>query len=63
MPAVCKKKNDHNDDGFIDMPLFRQLNVYNRFHFQYGNRAEGQLGFKPYMEDRTGGQVSLRRER
>ncbi|MBK9638394.1 MAG: TonB-dependent receptor [Bacteroidetes bacterium] len=53
------KKNDHNNDDFIDMPLFRQLNVYNRFHFQYGNKAEGQFGLKALTEERTGGNVNF----
>lgn len=54
-----EKKNDHNNDDFIDMPLFRQVNVYNRFHFQYGNKAEGQFGIKALIEDRTGGNVNF----
>lgn len=52
-------KNDHNDDKFIDMPLFRQLNVYNRFHFQYGSKAEGQFGLKALTEERSGGNVNF----
>jgi len=56
-------KNDHNDDNFIDMPLYRQLNVYNRFHFQYSNKAEGQFGLKAIVEDRIGGDVRFNEKR
>lgn len=55
-------KWDDNNDGFIDMPLYRQLNVYNRMHFNINNRYEGQLGLKALMEDRDGGQMDFNQQ-
>lgn len=54
-----QKKWDDNNDGFMDMPAYSQLNVYNRFHFNKGNRWEGQLGLKAVVEDRQGGQMNF----
>lgn len=54
-----QKKWDDNRDGFMDMPIYSQLNVYNRFHFNKRNRWEGQLGLKAVMEDRQGGQMDF----
>lgn len=50
-----ERKNDHNDDGFLDMPLYRQINLYNRLHLNYKNRLEGQFGVKTMVETRQGG--------
>ena len=58
-----KNKWDDNEDGFIDMPLYTQLNVYNRLHFNIRNRYEGQLGLKALVEERNGGQTSFREDR
>jgi len=52
-------KNDNNRDGFLDMPLTRQYNVYNRWNYHSGKRIEGQLGLKAIMEDRQGGQTKF----
>jgi len=54
-----KNKWDGNRDGFIDMPLYTQVNVYNRLHFNIRNRYEGQLGLKGLVEDRSGGQMDF----
>lgn len=54
-----QRKIDHNDDGFIDMPLYRQLNMYHRVHFNSGRKLEGQFGFKFLLEDRQGGATSF----
>ena len=45
-------KNDMNDDGFLDNPLAKQINVLNRW--QYTNAAEGWVSFINfrYMNDR-----------
>jgi outer membrane cobalamin receptor len=52
-------KWDDNNDGFMDMPAYSQLNVYNRFHFNKNNKWEGQLGVKALVEERQGGQVQF----
>ncbi len=48
---------DRNEDGFMDMPMTEQYNVFNRWHFRIRDRAEGQFGFRFLKENRTGGQL------
>ena len=38
-----QKKHDVNDDGFLDMPLYNQINVMNRW--QYTNPEKGIVSF------------------
>ncbi len=38
-----QKKHDVNDDGFLDMPLYNQINVMNRW--QYTDTDNGFVGF------------------
>lgn len=54
-----QQKVDHNDDRFLDMPLYRQINIYNRLHFNSGKRLEGQFGIKAMAEERQGGSMSF----
>ncbi len=49
--------DDMNDDGFMDMPMGKQVNLYNRWHFQFGNRIEMQLGLKFLADNLDGGQI------
>lgn len=53
------QKEDQNKDGFLDMPLVRQANLFNRWHFNNGKRIEAQLGVKALMETRRGGEVDF----
>ena len=48
-------KQDMNDDSFLDMPLMRQFNVFNRWKYHYRNIIT-QFGLKVLDETRTGGQ-------
>jgi len=48
-------KVDDNDDGFLDMPLLRQFNVFNRWKYK-SEHVVTQFGFKVLDENRTGGQ-------
>ena len=52
-------KIDENDDGFLDMPLTRQVNIYNRLRYHSGKKLEGQAGVKFIAEDRLGGQMTF----
>ncbi|GAB5564307.1 MAG: TonB-dependent receptor plug domain-containing protein [Winogradskyella sp.] len=59
-----QQKHDVNDDGFLDMPLFNQINVMNRW--QYTNSEKGLLGFinLRYLNDeKQAGQVDFNPER
>lgn len=46
---------DHNGDGFIDDPVFTQVNLFNRWAL-HNDFMEGQFGVKYLMEERKGGQ-------
>lgn len=51
---------DRNGDGFRDVPLSRQFNLFNRYRIQ-GDRVITQLGFQAMQEDKLGGQVGFNR--
>lgn len=48
-------KIDENHDGFLDMPLMRQLNLYNRWTYE-SNGTHFEFGLKYLNENREGGQ-------
>jgi len=48
---------DRNNDGFLDLPMFTQLNALNRWKYD-GERIKGQFGVKTLYENRRGGQLS-----
>ncbi len=50
-------KWDHQDDGFLDMPLVTQGNVMNRWSYYDGKKYEAQFGVKGIIEKRRGGQL------
>jgi outer membrane receptor for ferrienterochelin and colicins len=47
---------DHNNDSFLDDPVFTQVNLFNRWNY-HTDKVEGQLGVKYLNEERKGGQV------
>lgn len=47
---------DHNNDTFLDDPLFTQVNLFNRWNYN-SDKMEGQFGVKFLTEERKGGQV------
>ena len=49
-------KLDHNKDGFLDDPLFNQVNLLNRWNY-HSDKMEGQFGIKYLNEERKGGQL------
>ena len=53
------QKEDMNDDNFLDMPLIRQANVFNRWNYHNGKNIEGQVGLKALVETRQGGEVNF----
>lgn len=50
---------DHNNDGFMDMPLTQQINVFNRWRLQHIGPWEARFGFKVLDESREGGQMAF----
>jgi outer membrane receptor for ferrienterochelin and colicin len=54
------KKHDINDDGFMDMPIYHQINLMNRW--QYTNPEKGLVSFinVKYLNDqKQGGQLNF----
>lgn len=51
-------KWDHQNDGFLDMPLVSQINLFNRWSYFDGEKWEAQFGVRVIAEDRKSGQVN-----
>jgi outer membrane receptor for ferrienterochelin and colicin len=51
--------NDHNDDGFLDHPLNKQVNLFNRWKFVNQKGYMAQAGFSVLAENRLGGQNNV----
>lgn len=61
--STLRQRNDNNNDGFLDQPMYDQLNVMNRWYWQHADRVEGQFGFRAVYDDRRGGQFLFDRSR
>lgn len=59
--STLQNRVDNNDDGFLDLPLYTQYNLVQRWKYQ-GEGAMVQFGVKALHEDRTGGQTNFRPE-
>lgn len=57
--SQLQQRNDMDHDGFLNMPLTRQYNVFNRWNWNNGKRLEGQFGFRFLDEERQGGQTGF----
>jgi len=55
------RRNDENGDGFLDEPLSRQIQVFNRWKYINHNGFMTQAGLFVLTEERTGGQVDFDR--
>ena len=49
-------ENDRNNDGFLDLPKYRQLNALSRWKYE-GKKFESQFGVRLLDENRFGGQL------
>ncbi|MEQ9403583.1 MAG: TonB-dependent receptor [Cyclobacteriaceae bacterium] len=49
---------DNNEDGFMDIPKGRQLNVMNRFKYQ-GDKLVSQIGLTFMRDEKAGGQTGF----
>jgi outer membrane receptor for ferrienterochelin and colicins len=54
-----KQRNDRNNDGFLDMPVYEQYNVMSRWNWVHKNKVEGQFGIRAISDDRSGGQFTF----
>ena len=53
--SALKNRMDKNQDGFLDLPLYNQVNFLNRWKYQ-SEKYVWQFGAKVLSEDRLGGQ-------
>jgi outer membrane receptor for ferrienterochelin and colicins len=60
--SIAKQRNDMNDDGFLDMPTYTQINVMNRWNWRYADRMEGQFGIRFLIDDKVSGQFGYKPE-
>jgi len=49
---------DGNEDGFMDLPKSRQLNLMNRYKY-VGERVRSQIGIQVMRDEKAGGQVGF----
>lgn len=49
---------DQNEDGFLDIPKSRQLNVMNRYSYQ-GEKVVSQIGINVLRNQKVGGQLGF----
>jgi outer membrane receptor for ferrienterochelin and colicins len=52
-------KVDYYKDGFMDMPLVNNFNVFNRWHYMSGNKLAAQFGFQSTYENKKAGQMEF----
>ena len=51
---------DRNQDGFLDLPLATQLNVFNKWKYLSGRGIVSEVGLGALRETRQGGQLGFR---
>ncbi|GGF18732.1 TonB-dependent receptor [Hymenobacter cavernae] len=51
---------DRNKDGFLDLPLATQYNLFNKWKYKSGKGIVSELGLGALRETRQGGQVGFR---
>lgn len=55
------RRNDENGDGFLDEPLARQIQLFNRWKYNNHKGFMAQAGVSVLTEDRQGGQTAFRK--
>ncbi|CAN5316335.1 TonB-dependent receptor plug domain-containing protein [soil metagenome] len=61
--STLQMRNDHNHDGFLDMPTYTQYNVLNRWNWLSKGPAQGEFGARFVYDDKNGGQKSFNKSR
>ncbi|ALJ01116.1 hypothetical protein DC20_01360 [Rufibacter tibetensis] len=51
---------DNNNDGFLDLPLGKHYNVFNKWKYNTGKQWVAEIGVQALRETRIGGQVGYR---
>ncbi|MBN2613567.1 MAG: TonB-dependent receptor [Bacteroidales bacterium] len=57
--SYLNHKSDENGDSFINTPLSKQVNLYNRWKYDHHEKMESQIGVKFMYESRRGGQMGF----
>ncbi|MBN2519127.1 MAG: TonB-dependent receptor, partial [Bacteroidales bacterium] len=57
--STIQNKMDHNNDGFLDMPISNQINILNRWNYESEGNLHAQIGFSVMDESRKGGQMDF----
>ncbi|MBC8047453.1 MAG: TonB-dependent receptor [Fimbriimonadaceae bacterium] len=57
--SQLQNKMDHNDDGFLDVPLTENYIFMNRWNYASGKVYEAQAGIKYISSDLIGGQLTF----
>jgi len=57
--STMQNKIDRNKDGFMDIPLNRQVNIFNRWKYNPEGNFRIQFGFSVMDELRKGGQLDF----
>ena len=57
--STRNQRRDHNHDGFLDIPLGKQIGFINRWKWTNNNGQEGQLGMKLTFMDNISGQTQF----
>ncbi|MFO7659191.1 MAG: TonB-dependent receptor [Bacteroidales bacterium] len=57
--SYLNHKSDENGDSFINTPLTKQFNLYNRWKYDHHEKMESQIGVKFLYESRRGGQMDF----
>lgn len=59
--AYVNDRKDRNDDGFLDQPSVKQLNLMNRWSIE-GDKFESKFLVKGSLENRSAGQLAFSKE-
>lgn len=54
-----RQKRDKNGDGFLDQPMMKQINFFNRWKYVGKKYLRAQFGIKILSEERNGGQLNF----
>lgn len=52
-------KIDHNQNSFLDHPMMKKINLFNRYRYDKPGIMESQFGFRLLQEEREGGQLAF----
>lgn len=54
---------DRNHDNFLDLPKTSQINIFNKWRYEYKKKFVTQFGVKYLSEERDGGQIGFDKDK